>query len=246
MPLTPEQMMQYREEGYAIGGQLLDEHELSRLRREIEKVIEALPEDRRPENMPAVHYENVYLRDLFLSDKLVNVAEQILGPDIALFTTYIISKRPGDGLPVDWHQDAAFFPIEPMETFTLWLAVDDSDVENGCMRVLPGTHKDRRVWPHKVDQESGTTLPLALEGLDLSDARDVEVKAGAFSVHDTFILHGSNANRSSRRRCGITIKYIPTYVNIDRTWVSPTGFDWNGIRLYLARGRGGNHEYYDG
>lgn len=230
--LTDQQLQRYRTEGYARGARIVSEAELARLRDEIDALIAALPPDKRPENMPSAHYGNAYLRELFLSKPFVDVAEQILGPDLALFTSHIISKRPGDGLAVNWHQDAAFSPIEPMEIFTLWLAVDDSNRENGCMQVIPGSHRSRTIIQHRVDLQSGTTLPLVLDGLDRTSAVDVELKAGEFSVHDAFILHGSNANRSSRRRCGITIKYIPTFVRIDRSYVAPSGFDWQGLNLF--------------
>ena len=200
--LNSEQLDSYRDQGYASCGQLLDEEELVGLRREIEQIIAALPPEQRPENMPSRHYDSDYLCGLFLSDGLVDVAEQILGPDIALFTSYIISKRPADGLAVAWHQDAAYFPIEPMETFTMWVAVDDSDADNGCMRVLPGSHRERRIWPHSIDLGGERTLPLQLPDLDLTAGRDVTVAAGGYSLHDPFLLHGSNPNRSSRRRCG--------------------------------------------
>ncbi len=243
MSLTDTQLEQYRAEGYAVGGRILDDDELARLRAELDAIIEGLPPDRRPENLASLHYENEYLRDLFLCDRLVDVAEQIVGPDVALFTSYVVSKRPGDGLAVEWHQDAAFFPIAPMDTFTLWLAVDDSDVENGCLRVVCGSHREQAVLLHKVDLNSGTTLPMSLEDLDLSQARDVELRAGEYSVHDPFIFHGSNPNRSSRRRCGLTLKYISTHAGIDRTYQSPSGFAWDGLRLYLARGNPGVHTY---
>lgn len=242
MPLTNQQLEQYKLEGYAKGGQILAGPELARLRSEIDREIAALPPGRRPENMPSLHYQNSYLRDLFLSTPLVDVAEQILGPDVALFVTYVISKRPVDGLAVEWHQDAAFFPIDPMHTFTLWLAVDDSDWENGCMRVIPGSHRNRVLWSHEI--KSGSTLPLTLQGLDVAKAVDVELKAGEFSVHDPFLVRGSDPSHSIRRRCGITIKYIPTYVEINRSYVSPTGFDWGSVRIYLARGNPGKDNQY--
>jgi ectoine hydroxylase-related dioxygenase (phytanoyl-CoA dioxygenase family) len=245
MALTPEQLRRYRSAGYALGGRILDAAALERLRREIDRKIAALPAGRRPENMPSVHYDDPYFLDLFLSPPLVEVARQILGPDVALFVSYIISKQPGDGLAVRWHQDGAFFPIEPMETFTLWLAVDDSDRDNGCMQVVPGSHRPGVLLPHQVDLHSGTTLPLSLDGIDLSGAADVEVRAGGCSVHDPFLLHGSAPNRSSRRRCGITIKYIPTHVRIDRSFVSPTGFDWGGVKLFLASGDPGTANRYE-
>ena len=243
MKLTAAQLEQYGERGFAQGDPLLTGDRLARLRDEIDREIDRLPPGQRPENMPSLHYHNAFLRELVLSDDLVDIAEQILGPDVALFTTYVISKRPGDGLAVKWHQDAAYFPIEPMETFTLWLAVDEATRENGCMQVLPGSHRRRTLRRHGTHIDDGSTLPLSVDGLAPDEIVDVELAAGAFSVHDCFLLHGSKPNRSRHRRCGITIKYVPTHVHLDRTFRSPTRFDWQGIRLYLARGKRGNLTY---
>ncbi len=104
----------------------------------------------------------------------------------------------------------------------------------------------RGTWhEHEIDSSGPTTLPLGLEGIDESAAVDIEVEAGAFSVHDPFIVHGSNPNRSSRRRCAVTIKYISTDVKFDRDYVSPTKFDWHGVRLCHARGARGAHTYWN-
>lgn len=241
--LTTEQLAQYRAQGYAVGGTLLAGDALAELRRRMDARIAALPAGHRSENMASLHYDDPYFRDLFLGTAFVDIAERILGPDLALFTTYAISKRPGDGLPVAWHQDAAFFPIEPMATFTLWLAVDDSTRANGAMQVIAGSHRERRLVPHDVDHGGGSVLPLHLEGFRPEQAVDVELAAGGFSVHDPFILHGSPPNRSPARRCGITIKYVSTSVRLDRGFVSPTGFDWRGVRLYHARGARGRLDY---
>ena len=157
--LSQQALEQYRRQGFVRGGKILSDRELARLREETDRLIAELPAGIRPENMPSVHYRNRYFLDLFLSDPLVDVAEQILGPDVALFTSYVISKRPGDGLEVEWHQDAAFFPIDPMETFTVWLAVDDSDRENGCMRVIPGSHRNKVLLNHRVDRTTKPPCP---------------------------------------------------------------------------------------
>ena len=241
--LDEVRLRQYREQGFAIGDRLLDASALALLKRRMDERIASLPAGQRPENMPSLHYDDPYFRDLFLSPAFVDIAEQLLGPDLALFTSYAISKRPGDGLPVAWHQDAAFFPIDPMATFTLWLAVDDSTRANGAMQVIAGSHRERRIVPHDVDQGGGSVLPLHLGGFRPEQAIDVELAAGGYSVHDPFILHGSPPNRSAMRRCGITIKYVATDIRLDRGFVSPTGFDWRGVRLYHARGARGRLDY---
>ncbi|MGQ0650700.1 MAG: phytanoyl-CoA dioxygenase family protein [Betaproteobacteria bacterium] len=241
--LTRQQLQRYAEHGFAVGGPLLEGEALGELRRRMDAAIAALAPGQRSEHMASLHYADAWLRELFLSAAFVDVAGQILGPDVALFTSYAISKPPGDGLPVAWHQDAAFFPIEPMRTFTLWLAVDDADRENGCMQVLRGSHRARLVQPHVVDASGETVLALQLPGPAAGEAVDVEVPAGWYSVHDPYIVHGSPPNRSARRRCGITIKYVPTSIRLERGFRSPTGFDWRNVRLYHARGARGALDY---
>jgi len=245
MALTRQQFQHYLEHGYALGGPLLEGAALVELRRRMDEAIARLPAGQRSEHMPSLHYEDAWFRELFLSPAFIDVAEQILGPDVALFVSYAISKRPGDGLPVAWHQDAAFFPIEPMRTFTLWLAVDDSDRDNGCMQVVRGSHRARQALPHVVDQSGETVLAIQLPQNSFGETIDVEVRAGCYSVHDPYIIHGSAPNRSSRRRCGITIKYVPTSIRLERGFRSPTGFDWRNVRLYHARGARGALEYAD-
>ena len=171
MKLSPDQLALYREQGYAGPNPLLDDTGLERVRAEMDALIDALPADNRPENIPSPHYESRLLRDLLLSDPFVDVAEQIIGPDVALFTVYAISKPPRDGRPVNWHQDADYFPIDPIETFTLWLAIDDSTRENGCMQVLPGTHRSRRLLDHGVFPDDGSVLPQSILELDTSGRR---------------------------------------------------------------------------
>ena len=74
-------------------------------------------------------------------DRLVDLAEVFVGPDVALFASHYISKPPHSGRPVLWHQDAGYWPLDPMEVITLWLAVDPSTTANGCLRVVPGSHR---------------------------------------------------------------------------------------------------------
>ena len=243
MTISENQTRQdYERAGYALYHKVLDADLTQEASDHVDWLLKKNPGTRGEQLHNHLMTHDPFWVRLISDERLLDIAQQYVGPDIALFTSYIISKRPHDDLPVECHQDAAYFPIEPMETFTLWLAVDDSTAFNGCMQVLPGTHKARQILQHKVDLERRTTLPLSITP-NTGAAVDVELEAGAFSVHDAFLWHGSNPNRSDRRRCGITIKYIPTYVEIDHTFVSPSGFDWRGLQLFLARGKKGKHEY---
>ncbi|MCA9433030.1 MAG: phytanoyl-CoA dioxygenase family protein [Candidatus Omnitrophica bacterium] len=157
--------------------------------------------------------------------RLLDIAEVFIGPNIALFASHYISKPAGDGRPVLWHQDGSYWPLDPMEVVTLWLAVDDSTPENGCMRVVPGTHHTE--LQALVDrQDTPNVLGSGMEDglVDESKAMDVVLKAGDVSVHHPNIIHGSNANTSTFRRCGLTIRYIPTTTRITAEEPWPSSF----------------------
>ena len=107
--------------------------------RHIEWLQEQNP-GRRPEQLghDLVAQDPFWVR-LVSDRRLLAIAAHYIGEDIALFASHYIAKPPGDGQEVLMHQDGSYWPLEPMEVVTLWLAVDDSDVDNGCMKVLPGT-----------------------------------------------------------------------------------------------------------
>lgn len=152
---------------------------------------------------------------LISDDRLLDIAQQFIGPDIALFASHYISKPPHDGQPVLWHQDGSYWPLEPMEVVTLWLAVDDSLPENGCMRVIPGT-QSLSLQEMKPNTKVANVLQSGMDEalVDESKAVDLILKAGGVSVHHPNIVHGSNANNSAMRRCGLTIRYIPASTRI--------------------------------
>ena len=170
--------------------------------------------------------------------RLLDIAEQFVGPDIALFASHYISKPAGDGQPVLWHQDGSYWPLDPMNVVSLWLAIDDSTSENGCVRVIPGTHR-RDLAELKQREDVANVLNSGMDeaAVDESAAVDLVLRSGDVSIHHPNIIHGSNANLSRRRRCGLTIRYIPTSTRIvsEQPWPS----------AFLLRGKGveGINEY---
>ncbi|MFT4084709.1 MAG: phytanoyl-CoA dioxygenase family protein [Nocardioides sp.] len=151
---------------------------------------------------------------LVSDDRLVDIAARFIGPDVALYASHYISKPPLRGMPVLWHQDAAYWNLEPMEVVTLWLAIDSSDTENGCVRVIPGSHRhpvERLRARADVDNVLGSEIAAEV---DESQAVDLVLAPGDVEVHHPHIVHSSRANLSPRRRCGLTIRYIPTSTRI--------------------------------
>ncbi len=205
----------YEREGFVVFPPVIDEN----LVREAQNHVAWL-QKRHPELRPEQYHHNLVREDPFwvrlvADDRLLDIAEQFIGPDIALFASHYICKPPFDGQAVLWHQDGAYWPLEPMEVITLWLAVDDSLPENGCMRVIPATHRmDLQAVRQRTDVANVLSSEIDPAQVDESRAVDVVLRAGGVSIHHPNLIHGSNANRSPLRRCGLTIRYIPTTTRI--------------------------------
>jgi len=206
---------QFERDGYAIFPEVLDAELIQEASDHVDWLLAKHP-DLRPEQLHhnLVSDDPFWIR-LVSDDRLLDIAEQFIGPNIALFASHYICKMPFSGQPVLWHQDGSYWPLDPMEVVTLWLAVDDSVPENGCMRVIPGTHHNALVeHVSRTDVENVLSSEIPAENVDESKAVDLVLKRGGVSVHNPQIIHGSLANTSPMRRCGLTIRYIPTTTRI--------------------------------
>jgi chlorinating enzyme len=232
--VTDEQVAFYNENGYLKFGRIFTKSELDELRDYVDGMIAALPEGKRPEQMDVPHFEHPYLFKYLTHPRVLDVIEWFIGPDIALWSSHFISKRTSDGLAVPWHQDGVYWGdrLQPMHVITMWLAVDESTVENGCMRVISGSHKLRDRRYENVDTKKNLFgREVVAEDLDLPKAVDLELKVGECHFHDAFTIHGSNPNTSQKRRCGYTMRYMPANVRFN-------GVSWNRKHhIYLARGK---------
>lgn len=184
------------------------------------------------ENLDAFWYR------LIKDPGLLQIAEKFIGPDIALFASAYISKPPRSGRPVLWHQDGSYWPLDPMRVVSLWLAVDQSTPENGCMRVIPGTHRTELQALKESDTPNILGSGMDTKLVDETQAVDIELSPGDVSIHHPNVIHGSKANTSDQRRCGLTIRYIPTSTRITTpNW--PTAFllkgnAVEGVNTYVA------------
>lgn len=164
----------------------------------------------------------------FLSDRrLLDVAEALVGPDVGFFAADYICKPPRTGKSVLWHQDGHYWPLEPMEVITVWFAITPSLPSNGCVRVIPGSHRSG-LHRHSPDRRDDYILNQAdPDAFDENEAVDLVLSPGDVSVHHPLLLHGSDPNRSDAWRRGGSIQYMPASTRVTRDWPC----------LFLFRGR---------
>jgi hypothetical protein len=225
--LTSEELATYRKEGLVIPRYRIAAERLARMRASFERLLKTNP-DVRPEMLLGVHIENGYaggvrghsdFLEYALDPDILDLVEQVIGPDIVLWGTQIICKPGGDGMEVPWHQDGEYWPIRPLATCTVWIALEDSLPENGCMRYIPGSHQRQQVLSHHLSDRDDLALNQQLDPgtFDESQARDDALEAGQLSLHDIYLVHGSRPNRSPRRRAGFIIRYMPSTSHFDRS-----------------------------
>ena len=201
----------YDQDGYVLVPGVLDAETITEAQAHVEWLMARHPGTRPEQLGHTLVADDPFWVRLVGDPRLLDVAEQFIGPDIALFASHYISKPPLDGQPVLWHQDGAYWPLRPMAVVTLWLAVDDSLPENGCLRVIPGTHRlPLQALRRRTDVANVLNSEIDPALVDASRAVDCALVAGGVEVHHPNLIHGSNANHSPRRRCGLTIRYIPT------------------------------------
>lgn len=220
-----EKKRQFDRDGYALYHHVLDEDLVREAGTHVEWLSERHP-DLRPENLDNhLMSDDPFWVRLISDERLLNIAEEYVGPNIALFASHYIAKPPEDGRPVLWHQDGSYWPLEPMEVVTLWLAVDDSTSKNGCMRVVPGTQTSQLHEMYKfTDTPNVLDSQMDPDLVEEDRAVDIVLEAGGVSVHHPNIVHGSNPNTTGGRRCGLTIRYIPTTTRITPEGQWPSAF----------------------
>lgn len=162
-------------------------------------------------------YGKVY--DLLTEPRIVALVKDLLGEDVVGWGSHFFCKLPGDGKAVAWHQDASYWPLSPSKAVTVWLAIDDVDRGNACMRFLAGSHHFGHLTYRPSDPAEHNVLNQSIEGAErFGMPVDVELMAGEVSLHSDLLLHGSEANRSARRRCGLTLRYCAAEVRAGLGW----------------------------
>jgi hypothetical protein len=187
--------------------------------------------------------------------EILDMIEQLIGADLILWGVTIFGKPAGNGKITPWHQDGDYYPIEPLETLTVWISLDGSTPEQGCMRYIPGSHSDHRIYSHHFEHRDDYTLAQVIDDdqCDLGQARDIVLEPGQISLHDVYLVHGSEANHSNKRRMGLVLRIMPatSFYNhnsgkIKEAAGSPHGYSNRALFLLRGEDRSGRNDFSRG
>ncbi len=254
--MTPaEQKDFFEENGYLVVENLISSEQLAELRRMIDKVLDGdvkpeLPQGAQPDDDFQIQWEpsvkdtpdlprrekirvvfhlchtNSFFWEHATRPEILDVVENLLGPDIKLYTDQMFVKPARHGSEVPFHQDSGYWlAIEPPSLLSCWFAIDDATVENGCVHVLPGTHKQLLPHRHFDGPQSWGLLP---EDLDATGEIPVTLKAGSAMFHHSCLIHRSFSNLSDRCRRGLVTIYLPATLRFVSPWNFP--FGWKLLR----------------
>jgi len=208
--LTESQINEYKQNGFVIPDFVMPENILLKIEERHNKLLKTHPEFKN--YCPAVlSYDEGFL-DFCKNEIILNFVEQLIGPNFALWNSSFFAKPAINGHATPWHQDGQYWPIRPLATCTVWLAIDDATIENGCLRFIKGSHIDQKLKAHNINNDKNLTLnqELVKEEYDEKKAVNLILKRGQISLHDVYLVHGSEANNSPKARRAITMRFMPT------------------------------------
>ena len=208
----------WKSRGYLTGLEVFSESEIKGYRSQFDALEVDQGQSKAEIGLHNRHFTHEFVWRMTTHPPVLEAIRSVLGPDVFLLGTHFFCKYPsasrGDKF-VAWHQDLTYWGLEPPQAVTAWLAIDDVDIDNGCMRVVPGSHR-QGILTHATSAIAGNLLSInqeiPAESFDSSQTVDLVLKAGQMSVHHGLLIHGSNPNHSARRRCGLAVRYIPPRV----------------------------------
>ncbi len=266
--LHPDEIAHFHREGWVIPKFTLPAAQVQNMRLALDELIAKNP-GVRPEKLVSAHVQGqggpgqdaqapnsegvrgvAQFLELARDPQIVELVSGVVGEDVILWGCHVFCKPAGEGFETPWHQDGHYWPIRPLATCTVWVALEPSTVANGCLRVIPRSHPTRELHQHLHEDRQDLTLNqrLAPDTFDENTAVDLELQAGQMSLHDVYMIHGAAANRAPQRRTGVALRYMPSTSLFDRQLRPVQGqsgvpVDFAQRPLWLVRGldrHGGN------
>ena len=235
--LSEQQIKFYDEKGYIAPIDVLSKYEANQIRQEIETIEKKWPNALEGIGRNYVHLVSPVFNKVCLNNKILDAVESIIGKNILICGTTLFIKNANEKGFVSFHQDAKYIGLEPHNWVTAWIAVTDSNEENGCMRVWSGSHKENlKNHEQKFDENNLLTRGQTIENVPLEETDSVVLEAGQMSLHHPTVVHGSGLNKSNDRRIGFVVQ---SYIGSDVDQVLG--------KIYVQKARGKDthkfHEY---
>jgi ectoine hydroxylase-related dioxygenase (phytanoyl-CoA dioxygenase family) len=218
--LSAQQIDAFNRDGFLKSIRIFSAAEIAEIRSYFDQLLErTLAAGGDSYSISTAHLSHGRVYDILSDERIVSRVCDLLGENVVAWGSHFFCKMPNDGKRVAWHQDASYWPLSPSKTATVWLAIDDADVENGCMRFLAGSQVYGHLTYRPSTPAEHNVLDQTVENAEqYGTVVDVELTAGEVSIHSDLLLHGSEANTSTRRRCGLTLRYCAADVRAGMEW----------------------------
>ena len=218
--LTAAHVRQWNDDGYLGPLDVYPADEIAEIRSYFDQLLAtALAEGRDSYSISSAHLKHARVWDLLANGRIVDYVSDLLGENVVGWGSHFFCKMPRDGKRVDWHQDCSYWPLTPTKAVTVWLAIDDADLDNGGMEVFTGSHTHGLIDFKTSDADSGNVLDQTVDHPEqYGTLKHTPLSAGQISIHSDLLLHGSAPNDSDRRRCGLTLRYCPADVTAYLGW----------------------------
>ncbi|MEM7134484.1 MAG: phytanoyl-CoA dioxygenase family protein [Chloroflexota bacterium] len=231
--LAPEQVASFWENGFLDVGKILDDDIIEVLRHEYDQEFGLGRAGQRPVRNLApntdsqdneqeqemlqfmqISEHNVHFNRLTYHETILDIIEDILGPNIQLYHNQALYKPAHHGGPIFWHQDNAYWQCRPANIVSCWLTLDDVTLENGAMQFVPGSH----LRPMNHERAEGSDILLDMGG-ETNDVQSVvvELPAGGASLHHCQTLHRTAPNTTNRQRRAFAAHYMTPGTKSART-----------------------------
>jgi non-heme Fe2+,alpha-ketoglutarate-dependent halogenase len=209
--LSKEQIEHYHELGFVAPIDVISEDEAGDYLQRLQAAEVDYPKQLNAENRNNAHLAFSFLDELVHHPLILDAVEDLIGDSFSLWGSVLFIKEPESKHFVSWHQDATYMGVEPQNFVTPWVALSASNLEMGCMSMIPGSHRDV-IQPHQetFHEDNILTRGQQIQEVDESLAVDLVLKPGQMSLHHARTIHGSRPNRSNQRRVGYAIQaYVP-------------------------------------
>lgn len=213
--LTEAAIAQYERDGFYHPIRALGADEVARCRRDVEKVERESMDDIGGAFRHKPHLLLTSLDAAVRNETILDVVEDLIGPNIFVWASLFFTKDPGDPRYVGWHQDSTYWGLSGPEVVNVWLALSPARVANGAMKIVPGSHLKGQI-SHRETYNKKSLLTRGQEvetEIDEDAAVSIELEPGEISLHHIRVIHGSSPNTGEDRRMGFTIRYIPTHLH---------------------------------